>query len=81
MAFVTSVIMKANPEINLYTKIFLVSLIRVSILALLENFIPLTFNLMYKIILLAQCIEDVLSVYLIFIMDSHAKSLLMHFPD
>ena len=81
MAFVTSVIMKANPEINLYTKIFLVSLIRVSILASLENFIPLTFNLMYKIILLALCTEDVLSVYLIFIMDSRAKSLLMHFPD
>ena len=73
--------MKANPEISLYTKIFLVSLIRVSILALLENFIPLTFNLMYKIILLALCTEDVLSVYLIFIMDSRAKSLLMHFPD
>ena len=81
MAFVTSVIMKANPEISLYTKIFLVSLIRVSILASLENFIPLTFNLMYKIILLALCTEDVLSVYLIFIMDSRAKSLLMHFPD
>ena len=81
MAFVTSVIMKANPEINLYTKIFLVSLIRVSILASLENFIPLTFNLMYKIILLALCTEDVLSVYLIFIMDSRAKSLPMHFPD
>lgn len=81
MAFVTSVIMKANPEINLYTKIFLVSLIRVNILVSLENLIPLTFNLMYKIILLARSTEDVLSVYLIFIMDPHAKSLLMHFPD